>query len=125
MAITQKRSQKKVSGGKYMPFGKKKKRHIGRRPANTKLEETKLKVIRTKGKNFKGRLLSAQFANVTDSKTKKTTKVKIVTVKENTANRHFVRRNIMTKGTIIDTELGKAKITSRPGQNGVVNAILI
>ncbi|MEK6848627.1 MAG: 30S ribosomal protein S8e, partial [Nanoarchaeota archaeon] len=41
------------------------------------------------------------------------------------ANRHFIRRNIMTKGSVIDTELGKARITSRPGQDGVVNAVLI
>ena len=52
-------------------------------------------------------------------------KVKIKTIIENQANRNFVRRNIMNKGAIIDTEIGKAKITSRPGQDGTVNAILV
>ena len=46
-------------------------------------------------------------------------------VVENPANRHFVRRNIMTKGTVIETEKGKARITSRPGQDGTINAVLI
>jgi len=46
-------------------------------------------------------------------------------VLENPANRHFVRRNILTKGTIIETVKGKAKITGRPGQEGMVNAVLI
>ena len=52
-------------------------------------------------------------------------KLKITAVVENPANRHFVRRNIITKGTVIETEKGKARITSRPGQEGVINAILI
>ena len=52
-------------------------------------------------------------------------KTEIISVVENPANIHYVRRNIMTKGAIIETELGKAKITSRPGQTGTINAILI
>jgi small subunit ribosomal protein S8e len=44
---------------------------------------------------------------------------------ENPANPHYVRRNIITKGAVIKTELGNAKVTSRPGQDGVVNAALI
>ncbi len=44
---------------------------------------------------------------------------------ENAANRHYVRRDIITKGTIIQTKLGKARVTSRPAQDGTVNAVLI
>jgi len=70
-------------------------------------------------------LLSTDTANLFDPKTKKYEQIKIKEVVENPANRHFVRRNIMTKGTVIETEKGKAKITSRPGQDGNVNAVLI
>ena len=63
--------------------------------------------------------------NVVDPKTKKHKVVKIKNVIENPANRHFVRRNIITKGTVVDTEAGKARITSRPGQDGTVNGVLI
>jgi small subunit ribosomal protein S8e len=52
-------------------------------------------------------------------------KVAISNVIGNDANKHYIRRNIITKGAIIETELGKAKVTSRPGQDGVVNAVLI
>ena len=63
--------------------------------------------------------------NVYDSKTKKYSKEKIKTIVENNANRHFVRRNIMTKGAVVETAKGKVKITSRPGQVGVLQGILI
>ncbi|VVB66333.1 30S ribosomal protein S8e [Candidatus Gugararchaeum adminiculabundum] len=64
-----------------------------------------------------------KFANVLTEKGVK--KAAIRTVAESPANRHFARQNIMTKGNIIDTELGKARITNRVGQDGVVNCILI
>jgi small subunit ribosomal protein S8e len=51
--------------------------------------------------------------------------VKIETVKDNKANLHYMRRSILTKGAVIKTELGDARITNRPGQDGVVNAILL
>ena len=49
----------------------------------------------------------------------------MLTVLENGANSHFVRRNIITKGAIVETEIGKAKITPRTGQKGIVNGVLI
>ena len=51
--------------------------------------------------------------------------MKIITVKENPSNPHYVQRNIMNKGTIIMTDAGAARITSRPGQDGVINAVLL
>ena len=60
-----------------------------------------------------------------DPKTKKYSRVKIDQVIDNPANRNFVRRNILTKGTIIKTSKGNAKIVSRPGQEGMLNAVLI
>ena len=71
------------------------------------------------------RNLSCDFANLVDPKTGKAEKVKILSVKENKANIHFVRMNVITKGAIIETDLGQARVTSRPGQEGNVNAILI
>jgi small subunit ribosomal protein S8e len=49
----------------------------------------------------------------------------IMGVIENHANDHFVRRNIITKGAVVETNLGQVKITSRPGQDGMVNGVLI
>ena len=69
-------------------------------------------------------MLEAEKANVigADGKGKV---VKILSVKENSANIHFVRMNVITKGAIIETEAGLAKVTSRPGQDGIINAKLI
>jgi|TARA_B100001964_G_C14234742_1_gene601855 small subunit ribosomal protein S8e len=126
MAISQRRSLRKFSGSKYKRKGRKQKQYeLGREPALTKLEKKRAIYIRTMGNNRKARLLGINTANLFDPKAKKYEQIKIKTILENPANRHFVRRNIMTKGTIIDTEKGKARITSRPGQDGTVNAVLI
>ena len=84
-----------------------------------------MKKIYPRGNRTKTSLLSTDIANVFDSKAKKNVKSKIKNIVENPANRNYVRRNIMTKGTIIDTEAGKAKITSRPAHDGSINAVLI
>ncbi|MGA8914354.1 MAG: 30S ribosomal protein S8e, partial [Nitrososphaeraceae archaeon] len=44
---------------------------------------------------------------------------------KNPTNKDFERRGVVTKGAIIDTDLGSARVVSRPGQHGIVNAILI
>jgi len=79
--------------------------------------------VNTKGGNSKTVLTKVDFANVASDGTVK--KVKIKSVEESAANRDFKRMHIITKGAIIDTELGKAKVTSRPSQQGVVNAVLV
>ncbi|ALV63124.1 SSU ribosomal protein S8e [Thermococcus sp. 2319x1] len=125
MAIWQGRSLKKPSGGRIILARKKRKRELGREPAFTRVVEDKeeRKIIRTYGGNRKVRLVKALYANVFENG--KGRKVKIISVVENPANRQYVRRNIITKGAIIQTEIGRAIVTSRPGQDGVVNAVLI
>lgn len=125
MALTQHRSRRTASGSRLKDSRQKRKFEIGREPALTKLGATKARTVRQKGGGQKIKLLDANIANVYDPKTKKYSKVAIKTIADNAANRNYVRRNIMTKGAIIDTDLGKAKITSRPGQTGSVNAVLI
>lgn len=125
MAISQRKSVRKPTGGRYKDYRKKKKHELGRRPTLTKLGEKKLRQKRVMGGSFKQRLLQAETANVFDPKEKKHFKLKIEAVVDNPANKHFVRRSIITKGTIIKTEKGNAKVLSRPGQDGIVNAVLI
>ena len=125
MALWQGRSRRKPTGGRYRPFRKKRKFEIGREQQYAFIGPQKLKLYRTKGRNQKVRILNAEFANVIDQKTGKTAKSKIVTVKENSSNPHFVTRNIITRGAVLLTEAGLAKVTSRPGQDGVINAVLI
>lgn len=102
----------------------KRKYEMGRESANTKVGEKKKAEISIRGNGKKSKLLSVNSANVTDLKTGESVKTKIITVLENPADPHLARRNIITKGAIIETEAGKAKVTSRPGQEGSVNAVL-
>ncbi|MBR9690924.1 30S ribosomal protein S8e [Candidatus Woesearchaeota archaeon] len=125
MAIDQSRSKRTATGGRYISLRKKRKSDIGSIPTHTKVGELKKRADRVLGGNFKTRLLDIGVANVMNPKTKKCYKTKIKSVVKNPANRHYVRRNIITKGTIIDTEKGQAKVTSRPGQEATVNAVLI
>ena len=125
MAKSQHKSKRSPTGGKYKTARKKKQFELGREPTLTVIGEKKLKKIRVIGGNSKYLLLTADTANVTDPKTNKSFKSKIENVVENPANRNYVRRNILTKGTVIVTEKGKAKVMSRPGQEGTVNAVLL
>jgi len=125
MVITQSKSKRSSTGARYISFRKKKLYEKGSEPSLTKIGKRQAKNTKGTGGNKKVKLLLTETANVLDPKTKKYEKVKIKAVLENPANRHFIRRNIMTKGAVIDTEKGKAKITSRPGQDGTINAVLI
>lgn len=125
MVVIQHRSYKKPTGSRYISARKKKKFEMGRLPTMTKLGERKIKKVKTKGGGAKVKSLSTDTINLFDPETKKYEQAKIKNVVENPANRHFVRRNILTKGTIVETEKGKAKITNRPGQEGTINAVLV
>ena len=83
----------------------------------------KTKKIRTRGGGQKIAAKSIDIANIIIGG--RAQKTKIIKVKENPADPHFVRRNIIAKGAIIETDIGTARVTSRPGQTGTVNAVII
>ena len=117
------KSKRKSTGALLKKRMKRKKYQRGRDYLPAHVGETRKKVKRTKGGSEKLILLSANIANVnTGSKSQKT---KIISVLENPANPQYVRRNIITRGAVIQTELGKARVTSRPGQDGIVNAVMM
>lgn len=114
---------RKITGGKYHKFRKKKGYEGVKQDRTVVLGETKRKVLRVKGGNSKTVLLKANFANIMiDGKTKK---AQINNVEETPQNKFLARQNRLMKGSILDTSLGKARITNRPSQEGQVNAILI
>ena len=125
MATLQLRSRRKATGGRYKRVIVKRMSRLGGLPTLTKLASLRKKSIRVIGSNQKQKLLSANKVNLFNSKTKKHEVVEVKNIVENPANRHYVRRNILTKGSIVETSKGKARITSRPGQTGMVNAVLI
>ena len=114
---------RKISGGKYHANRKKKFYEKKGQEREVTLKETKRKQLRVKGGNTKTVLLNANEANILiDGKTKK---AEIKNVLETPQNLFHARQNRLSKGTIIQTSLGKAKITNRPSQEGHVNAVLI
>ena len=119
------KSKRSPTGALAKRQRKKKKFERGSIFLETKIGERKVKKQRARGGNIKLKLLSVEKINISDPKTGKTKRVKILSVKENPANPHYARRNIITKGAIVETETGLAKITSKPTQHGIVNAVLI
>jgi small subunit ribosomal protein S8e len=69
--------------------------------------------------------LNIEKVNLYDSKTKTYSIETVSSVIDSPADKNYVRRNIITKGAIIATSKGNAKVTSRPGQDGMINAMLI
>ncbi len=118
------RSKRKPTGGILKKNRKKKKIERGSIFLETKIDKRKSKKKRVRGGSYKTKLLSVQNINVADDKGKVRT-VKILSVEENTANPHYVRRNIITKGAVVKTEAGLAKVLSRPGQDGIINGRII
>jgi len=119
------KSIRKPTGGRLKHNRGKRKFELGRDIVQPVIGPTRIKVVNVMGNGTKAKVLKEEMVNVTDPKTGKTQRVKMTTVTDNPANKNFVRRNILTKGAVITTEIGKAKITSRPGQDGDVNATLI
>lgn len=113
------------TGGKVVAQEGKKLCYCGSPATNTKIGQKEIRIKRNmRGKGKKILLKTAQFMNVR-GKDGKIQKVKMRTVVETPANRHNARQNIVSLGAIVDTEMGKARVTNRVGQDGVVNGVLV
>lgn len=123
MAVWQDRSQTKKTGGKTRSYRKSRKQDKGNEFSEPSVGEEKRIKKRTQGGNQKSVVKRAETVNVSVNKDVKNAEIEAV--EENPANPNFVRRSLLTKGTIIQTSEGKARVTSRPGQDGVVNAELV
>ncbi len=117
--------KRRASGGRKHAYRKKRAYEIGREPSETELGEERRFIKRARGGRRKVVLLRTRYANVTDPSSRKTERVKISEVVRNPVSADYDRRGIITKGAVILTPLGEAVVTSRPGQHGVVNAVLI
>ena len=116
------RSIRKRTGGRRRPIRDKRKHELGGAATETQVGEPKLKTVATRGNTTKVRAIATNRASVAvDGETRS---AEIEGVAENPANPNYVRRNIITKGALIDTDAGTARVTSRPGQDGQVNAVL-
>jgi len=117
--------KRKLTGGRKRAYRLKRNFEKGSFPAETTLGEPKRKNVRGFGGNIKIKVLKDKYASVTDPKSGKTEKTEILRVVRNRANVDYNRRGVITRGAEIETSLGLARVTSRPGNDGVINAVLI
>jgi small subunit ribosomal protein S8e len=116
---------RKYTGGRISRSRGRRKHELDRYPNEALVGKTISISRRIRGGKYKTALKSSEFANVTDLETKKTHKTRLTEVVRNPANRDYERRGVVNKGAMIQTEMGVARVTSRPGQHGCVNAILM
>jgi len=114
----------KTTGGRRHPLRIRRKYETDRYP-NEAINGAQVTVTRRiRGNNKKTALKSIDFVNLSTGEAK-VKKSKIIKVLENATNNDYKRRGIITKGAILETQEGKCRVVSRPGQNGIVNAILL
>ena len=92
---------------------------------DTLLGDHSVRIKSSRGGNIKVSLVSDNSVNVIDKSTNTIKKTSINRVLKNPSNRDYERRGVITRGAILDTELGKVRVLSRPGQTGIINGILI
>ncbi|MBN2155639.1 MAG: 30S ribosomal protein S8e [Candidatus Lokiarchaeota archaeon] len=125
MANTHHRSRRTKTGKKLRKARKKRKFELASPPIETKIGTDRKKIARTRGGNQKLKLFNAEKVNVVNPKTGEVKSTAIKRVEVNPCSIDYSRRSIITKGAILETELGYVKVTSRPGQHGLLNGVVV
>mgnify|MGYP001472662715 CR=1 FL=1 len=121
-------SRRKPTGGRLKRpnrYRGKRRTEIASEKQFTTIGEPNRKVYRKRSGRKTVRVLSDEVINVNDPTKGKTMRAKLVTVVDSPADHNYVRRNILTKGAVVDTDKGNVRITSRPGKDGVLNGVLV
>ena len=124
MAWHDRLTKRKKTGGKKRAFRTHRVYEQGRQPVETLLGETQRKEVKGISRISKVKLVKADYVNVSNPETGTTERQKILDVVSNPAKADYNRRGVITKGSIIRTEKGLAKIVSRPGQDGSLSAVV-
>jgi small subunit ribosomal protein S8e len=114
---------RKRTGGRRRPASDKKKHQLGSEPTETQVGDGRLKTVDARGNTTKVRAIETGRASVAVGD--EVVAATIENVAENPSNPNYARRNIITKGAVIETSEGRARVTSRPGQDGQVNAVTV
>jgi|TARA_B110000014_G_scaffold131575_1_gene90754 small subunit ribosomal protein S8e len=114
----------KITGGRRHPLKTRQKFQTDRYPNEALIGDQETSTRKTRGNNRKTGLKTVRHVNLvlSDAKIKRS---KIVKVLENKTNNDYQRRGVITKGAILETEDGKCRVISRPGQCGIINAVLV
>ncbi|MEM3364532.1 MAG: 30S ribosomal protein S8e [Candidatus Micrarchaeia archaeon] len=118
------RSMTNPRGGKKVPNRDKRKYECGGYFAAPKIGEDIREKYRCRGGNLKIQLKQVQYANV-DVDKGRVVRAKIIKVNSTPDNRNYARQGLITKGSLLTTEVGEVVVQNRPSQHGVVNAKLV
>ena len=118
-------SRRKPSGGRGVQARGKRSTEISTEKQMALIGEPKRKIYRRTGGNTLVRVLAANKVSINNPKTGKTILGTIENVVENESDPNYVRRTVLVKGAIIETDKGRVRITSRPGKDGVINGVLV
>ena len=118
-------SRRKPSGGRRVQARGKRSTEISTEKQMALIGAPKRKIYRRTGGNTFVRVLAANKVSINNPKTGKTVLGTIENVVENESDPNYVRRNVLVKGAIIETDKGRVRITSRPGKDGVINGVLV
>jgi small subunit ribosomal protein S8e len=116
---------RKLTGGRRVAMRDRRKFEIDRYPNEAILGAINVVTRRVRGNNVKSAFKTVEFANVADPASNTVVKSKILQVTKNSANKDYERRGVLSKGALLETNTGIARVISRPGQHGTVNAVLI
>jgi len=116
--------KRKRTGGKTHPHRSKRAFEVGRHASETAIGQPEVLTVRGRGGGRRLRLAKARYANVSNG-SGKVTRAEVTSLIDNPANPSYRRRGVITRGAIVETGLGRARVTSTPGSDGVLNAILI
>ncbi|MGC9208350.1 MAG: 30S ribosomal protein S8e [Nitrososphaeria archaeon] len=115
--------KRKVTGGKRKPYRGRRRRERKAQPRVVELGEQIIKKRRIRGGHIIAYVVRTNKINVATPEGVKN--VKIISVISNPANRDYERRGVITKGAILETELGRVRVTSKPSKNGALSGVLI
>lgn len=118
-------TKRKKTGGKKRAYRTKRIYEHGSQPVETLQGEAQRKAVAGIASTSKIKLVRADYVNVSNPETGKTQRLEILDVVSNPANADYNRRGVITKGTIVRTENGLARIVSRPGQEGSLSAVVV
>lgn len=104
---------------------KKRRRHSGGVFPETQIGEEKRKKVSTKSGGSKNKVVKASRVNVAAEGGNMV--CEITGLEENPSNKDYTRRKVITRGAVLtvkspDGKEFKVKVSSRPGQDGVINA---
>ena len=116
---------RKFTGGRKVAMRDRRKFEMDRYPHEAIVGTMAVVTRRVRGNNVKSAFKTVEYANVADPSSKKVVKSKILEVTKNSANKDYERRGVISKGALLETNAGVARVISRPGQDGTVNAVLV